>query len=70
MNELWKKVLQCSIVDNDGELVASNILESTLWELIVYAVCKWIIEIAEEKNESIEQVIEDIIEEQENVLDE
>lgn len=66
MNELRKKVLQCSIVDNDGELVASNILESTLWELIVYAVCKWIIEIAEDRWESIEQVIEDIIEEQEN----
>ena len=70
MNELLKRVMQYSIVDNDGELIAANILESELWETIVYAVCKWIIEIAEENWESITDTIEEIIEEHEDVLDE
>lgn len=70
MDELLKRVMQYSIVDKDGELVAANILESELWEMIVYAVCKWIVEIAEENWESVSDTVEEIIEEQENVLNE
>ena len=58
------------IIDDSWDILASNLLESDLWERIVYWVAKWIKQIAEERQESIEQVVEDIIEEQENVLDE
>ena len=47
------------------KIFASNILESPLWETIVYGVCKWIKVIAEEEWKSIEEVVEDIIEEKE-----
>ena len=58
------------IIDDSWDILASNLLESELWERLVYWVAKWIKQIAEDRWESIEQVIEDIIEEQENVLDE
>lgn len=58
------------IIDDSWDILASNLLESELWERIVYWVAKWIKQIAEDRWESIEQVIEDIIEEQEDVLDE
>ena len=57
------------IIDDSWDILASNLLESELWERIVYWVAKWIKQIAEDRWESIEQVIEDIIEEQENILD-
>lgn len=58
------------IIDDSWDILASNLLESELWERLVYWVAKWIKQIAEDRWESVEQVIEDIIEEQENVLDE
>lgn len=58
------------IIDDSWDILASNLLESDLWERLVYWVAKWIKQIAEERWESIEQVVEDIIEEQENILDE
>lgn len=57
------------IIDDSWDILASNLLESELWERLVYWVAKWIKQIAEDRWESIEQVIEDIIEEQENILD-
>jgi len=67
---MFKDLLNYIIVDNvyedDGDIVASNLLESEMWERIVYGVAKWIKQLAEENNESIEQVIDDIIEEQES----
>jgi hypothetical protein len=63
-------IMSSLIIDNSWNILASNLLESNLWERLVYWVAKWIKQIAEERWESIEQVIEDIIEEQEDVLDE
>lgn len=67
---MFKDLLNYIIVDNvdgdDGDIVASNLLESELWERLVYWVAKWIKQLAEENNESIEQIIDDIIDEQEN----
>lgn len=63
-------IMSSLIIDDSWDILASNLLESELWERLVYWVAKWIKQIAEDRWESIEQVIEDIIEEQENVLDE
>lgn len=63
-------IMSSLIIDDEWDILASNLLDSDLWERLVYWVAKWIKQIAEERWESIEQVIEDIIEEQENVLDE
>ena len=62
-------IMSSLIIDDSWDILASNLLESDLWERLVYWVAKWIKQIAEERGESIEQVIEDIIEEQEDVLD-
>ena len=56
------------IIDDSWDILASNLLDSDLWERLVYWVAKWIKQIAEDRWESIEQVIEDIIDEQEDVL--
>ena len=66
--KLWD-IMTSLIIDDSWDILASNLLESDLWERIVYWVAKWIKQIAEERWESIEQVVEDIIEEQEDVLD-
>ena len=63
-------IMSSLIIDDEWDILASNLLESNLWERLVYWVAKWIKQIAEDRWESIEQVVEDIIEEQENVLDE
>lgn len=63
-------IMNSLIIDDSWDILASNLLDSDLWERLVYWVAKWIKQIAEERWESIEQVIEDIIEEQEDVLDE
>ena len=63
-------IMSSLIIDDSWDMLASNLLESDLWERLVYWVAKWIKQIAEDRWESVEQVIEDIIEEQENVLDE
>jgi len=63
-------IMSSLIIDDSWDILASNLLESDLWERLVYWVAKWIKHIAEDRWESIEQVIEDIIEEQEDVLDE
>jgi hypothetical protein len=63
-------IMSSLIIDDSWDILASNLLESDLWERLVYWVAKWIKQIAEDRWESIEQVIEDIIEEQEDVLDE
>ena len=63
-------IMSSLIIDDSWDILASNLLDSDLWERLVYWVAKWIKQIAEDRWESIEQVIEDIIEEQENVLDE
>jgi hypothetical protein len=63
-------IMSSLIIDDEWDILASNLLESDLWERLVYWVAKWIKQIAEDRWESIEQVIEDIIEEQEDILDE
>lgn len=63
-------IMSSLIIDDEWDILASNLLDSDLWERLVYWVAKWIKQIAEERWESLEQVIEDIIEEQEDVLDE
>lgn len=63
-------IMSSLIIDDSWDILASNLLDSDLWERLVYWVAKWIKQIAEDRWESIEQVIEDIIEEQEDVLDE
>lgn len=67
MEKLLTKVIESWIIygENNKEIFASNILESSLWEAIVYGVCKWIKVIAEKEWKSIEEVVEDIIEEKE-----
>lgn len=61
-------IMSSLIIDDSWDILASNLLESDLWERLVYWVAKWIKQIAEDRWESIEQVIEDIIDEQEDVL--
>lgn len=63
-------IMSSLIIDDSWDILASNLLDSDLWERLVYWVAKWIKQIAEDRWESIEQVIEDIIDEQEDVLDE
>lgn len=63
-------IMSSLIIDDEWDILASNLLDSDLWERLVYWVAKWIKQIAEDRWESIEQVVEDIIEEQEDVLDE
>ena len=65
MNRILQRALQDLIIDNDWYFVAANLLEWPLGEKIVYAVCKGILEIAEENGETVEDTVEEIIEEHE-----
>lgn len=65
MNRILQRVLQDSIIDNDWDFVAANILEWPLGEKLVYAVCKWLEEIAKENEETVVDTVRKIIEEHE-----
>lgn len=65
MNRILQRALQDSIIDSDWDFVAANLLEWPLGERIVYAVCKGILEVAEENGETVEDTVEEIIEEHE-----
>ena len=67
MEKLLTKIIESWLIywEWAKEIVASNILESEMWETVVLWVCKWIKVIAEEEWMSIEEVVSDILEEKE-----
>ena len=72
MEKLLTKIIESWLIYWDDylwhwmhEIIASNILESPIWETVVLWVCKWIKVIAEEEWMSIEEVVSDILEEEE-----
>lgn len=65
MNRILQRALQDSIIDSDWDFVAANLLEWPLGERIVYAVCKWILQIAKENGETVGDTVKKIIEEHE-----
>lgn len=70
MEKLLTKIIESWIIFNEQiywpwihEIVASNILESGIWETLVKAVCKWIKMLADEEWITIQQAVEDILDE-------
>lgn len=70
MEKLLTKMIESSIIYWDDylwhwlhEMLASNILESPIWETVVAWVCRWIKELAKEEWKSVEEIIENILEE-------
>lgn len=70
MEKLLTKIIESWIIYWDDylwhwmhEIIASNILESPIWETVVVWVCRWIKEIAEEEWKTLQEVVEDILDE-------
>jgi hypothetical protein len=65
MNKILDDVVQRLIVDDTWDLAWSYLLEGPLGEKLVYAVCKWLEEIAKENGETVGDTVRKIIEEHE-----
>lgn len=65
MNKILDDVVQRLIVDDTWDLAWSYLLEWPLGEKLVYAVCKWLEEIAKENGETVDDTVRKIIEEHE-----
>jgi hypothetical protein len=65
MNKILDDVVQRLIVDDTWDLAWSYLLEWPLGEKLVYAVCKWLEEIAKENGETVGETVRKIIEEHE-----
>lgn len=67
MNELFSKIIESWIIywEWAEEIIASNILDSDIWETIVVWVCKWISVLADEEWKTIEEIVSKILEEDE-----
>lgn len=65
MNKILDDVVQRLIVDDTWDLAGSYLLEWPLGEKLVYAVCKWLEEIAKENGETVWETVRKIIEEHE-----
>lgn len=67
MEKLLTKIIESWIIfwEWAEEIVASNILESEMWVMVVRGVCKWIKAFAEENWKTIEEVVSDILDEEE-----
>lgn len=68
MKKLLTKIIESWLIFNEEiywpwihEVVASNILESSIWETIVEWVCKWLLVIAEEEWKTLQEVVDEII---------
>jgi hypothetical protein len=68
MKKLLTKIIESWLIYHDyflwhwmHEIVASNILESEIWETIVEWVCKWLLVIAEEEWKTLQEVVDEIL---------
>lgn len=57
--------MECWLIfwEEADEIVASNILESSIGGTVVIWVCEWLKVIAEQEGVSIQEVVEDILQE-------
>lgn len=69
MEKLLTKIIESWLIYHDNflwhwmhEIVASNILESEIGETIVEWVCKWLLIIAEEEWKTLQEVVNEILE--------
>lgn len=72
MEKLLTKIIESWLIFNEEiywhwvhEIVASNILESSIGETIVEWVCKWLLVIAEEEWKTLQEVVNEILEDSE-----
>lgn len=65
MEKLLTKIIESWIIfwEWAEEIVVSNILESEIGETIVEWVCKWLLVIAEEEWKTLQEVVEEILDE-------
>ena len=75
MEKLRTKIMDLGLIYDDRiygkgihEIIAANLLDSPIGETIVRGVCKGIEALAEEEKKTMQQVIEEILEEDENHL--
>ena len=68
MKKLLTKIIENWLIFNEEiywhwvhEIVASNILESEIWETIVEWVCKALLVIAEEEWKTLQEVVDEIL---------
>lgn len=64
MEKLLTKIIESWLIfwEWAEEIVVSNILESEIGETIVEWVCKWLLVIAEEEWKTLQEVVEEILE--------
>ena len=68
MKKLLTKIIENWLIYHDDflwhwmhEIVASNILESEIWETIVEWVCKALLVIAEEEWKALQEIVDEIL---------
>lgn len=63
MDNIFENILPMIIIDNTWDLTGSYLLEGPLGEKLVYAVCKWIVDVSIKGWKKIGETVIDIIEE-------